>query len=421
MPFTLLGVTALVFCLTRLVPGGPVERLMQEHGMISTADEGTVGHVTTEERERLIEQFNLDEPIWKAYLQWLGVLRRREGIVKAEFDDAGNASLTTSAADGRPRVLRVRLEGNEPLYEKPQWFRDEGWKLSIESPEQRAKQLGKLDSRSSGVTGSESPPRARAVMYRMVWSGVAEGDLGRSYKYDATVLGMMSERIPVTLYFGILSVLVMYVVSIPLGVWKAVHHNGIGDKISTLLLYVAYAVPGFALGTILLLYLGAHLNYLPLYGLTDANFATLTFTEKLADIARHTILPLTCYTVGALALTTMLMKNCMLENLGADYMRTAAAKGMSYRRAVWRHALRNALIPMASGLGSVICSVVGGSILIERVFGIHGFGMLSYQALVDRDYTLVMGTLLLSAVAIVLGNLASDILVARLDPRIEFH
>ena len=120
-------------------------------------------------------------------------------------------------------------------------------------------------------------------------------------------------------------------------------------------------------------------------------------------------------------MTTMMMKNSMLENLGADYMRTAVAKGLSYHRAVWRHAVRNSLIPIASGLGGVVCSVVGGSILIERVFDIRGFGMLSYQALMDKDYSLIMGTLLVSSIVIVVGNLLSDILVAFLDPRITFR
>ena len=193
------------------------------------------------------------------------------------------------------------------------------------------------------------------------------------------------------------------------------------DGATSLLIFIGYAVPGFALGAILLIYLGARLEYFPLYGLTGADFDTLTAWGKISDIAAHTALPLACYVVGALAMTTMMMKNSMLENLGADYMRTAVAKGLSYHRAVWRHAVRNSLIPIASGLGGVVCSVVGGSILIERVFDIRGFGMLSYQALMDKDSSLIMGTLLVSSIVIVVGNLLSDILVAFLDPRITFR
>ena len=135
----------------------------------------------------------------------------------------------------------------------------------------------------------------------------------------------------------------------------------------------------------------------------------------------HTVLPLSCYVVSAFAMTTMMMKNNLMEHLSADYMRTAVAKGVSYRRAVWKHAFRNSFIPIVSGLGSVFCGIVGGSLLIERVFDIQGFGMLSFQALLDKDYSLIMGTLLLSSVMIVIGNLVSDILVAVIDPRIKFE
>ncbi len=420
MPVTLLGVSILVFCLSRLVPGGPAEQLMQEQATLVLKGEKTDvtpdGSVTEAERERLVEQFNLDEPAWKAYLQWLGLMRRREDITKAEFGDDGYAYLTTSAADGSPRVLRVRRDGGCVQGDLPAWFREEGWILRIESAEQRAEHR-RVHSRSRG----DPDLRARAIMYRMVWSGILQGDLGRSYKYDESVLSMMLERLPVSLYFGILGMLVMYGVSVPLGIWKALHHGSIGDRVTSALLYVGYAVPGFALGALLLIYLGARLNYFPLYGLTSPEFATMTFAEKLADVARHTVLPLCCYAVGSLALSTMMMKTGLLENLGADYMRTAIAKGNSYRRAVWRHALRNSLLPVVSGFGGVVCAVVGGSILVERVFAIHGFGLLCYQALIDKDYALIMGTLLLSSFIIVLGNLASDLLVARLDPRINFR
>lgn len=134
----------------------------------------------------------------------------------------------------------------------------------------------------------------------------------------------------------------------------------------------------------------------------------------------HTVLPLSCYVVSTFAMTTMMMKNNLMENLSADYVRTAVAKGVSFRSAVWRHAFRNSFIPIASTLGGVIASVVAGSILIERVFDIQGFGMLSFEALLDKDYSLIMGTLLLTSVLIILGNLVSDLLVALIDPRVKF-
>ena len=428
VPVTLIGVTLLVFCLTRLVPGGPVDRIMQEQAIGALmGDKASLApsssSMAEEDMERLEEIFNLNEPMWKAYLQWLGLRRCQVEVVKAEFGADGCAYISTSGPDGQPRTMEVRREGHTPYYLKPSWFLEESWRLRIESPEERAKTwaLRHHVQDEASIADHASRTRWRVVIYRKAFNGLLQGTLGRSYKYNEPVLSMMAARLPVSLYFGILGALIAYLVSIPLGVFKALKHKSIFDTASSFIIFVGYAVPGFALGAILLVYLGARLEYFPLYGLTSPGFSTMSFTEQLGDLAMHTVLPLTCYVVGALAMTTMMMKNNLLENLSADYMRTAVSKGVSYQRAVWRHAFRNSFIPIASTLGSVICSVVGGSILIERVFDIQGFGMLSYQALMDKDYSLIMGTLLLSSVMIILGNLLSDILVACLDPRIKFE
>ncbi len=424
-PFTLLGVTMLVFCLTRLVPGGPVDRILQERAIGALNGEKSTGiaadSVSESEREKLEDLFNLNEPLWKAYLQWLGLQRKRVETHRAEFDKDGAATITTAAADGSPRLLEVRMhQDGSPLFVPPPWFRAEAWELHIETSAERTERFGILRRRSGSAPPREELP-PRAVLCRKAYNGLLQGSLGRSYKYNEPVLGMILNRLPVSLYFGLLGALVAYMLSIPLGIFKALHHGSVLDGATSLLIFIGYAVPGFALGAILLIYLGARLEYFPLYGLTGADFESLSVWGKISDIAAHTVLPLACYVVGALAMTTMMMKNSMLENLSADYMRTAVAKGLSYHRAVWRHAVRNSIIPIASGLGGVVCSVVGGSILIERVFDIRGFGMLSYQALMDKDYSLIMGTLLVSSVVIILGNLLSDILVAILDPRITFR
>ena len=428
MPVTLIGVTVIVFCLTRLVPGGPVERIMQEQAigalMGDKASSSAAGaNMQDEDMERLEELFNLNEPMWRAYLQWLGVRRSRVETVRAEFTPQGSAYLSLSGKDGQVRLLEVQREGYSAHFLEPSWYREEGWRMSIESPEDRAQAWARRRHVHDEAAIAEQAQRLRwrVVIYRKAFNGLLQGSLGRSYKYNEPVLSMMAQRLPVSLYFGLLGALVAYMVSIPLGVAKALTHKSLFDSISSLFIFVGYAVPGFALGAALLVYLGARLEYFPLYGLTSPGFSTMSTAEKLADLAMHTALPLTCYVAGALAMTTMMMKNNLLEHLSADYMRTAVAKGVAFHRAVWGHAFRNAFIPVASSLGGVICSVVGGSILIERVFDIQGFGMLSYQALMDKDYSLIMGTLLLSSVMIILGNLVSDILVACLDPRIKFE
>ena len=428
VPITLIGVTLLVFCLTRLVPGGPVDRILQEQAIGALMGDKASGAasgstVSDDDMERLEELFNLDEPIWKAYLQWLGLRRSRVETVKAEFDAEGCAYLSTSGSHGQPRTLEVRREGMTLHYLEPEWFADEHWKLRLETPTDRAQAWAKRHHIRDAARIAEQAERMRwrVVIYRKAYRGLLQGNLGKSYKYNAPVLQMIASRLPVSLYFGILGTMIAYMVSIPLGVIKALKHKSLFDSMSSLFIFLGYAVPGFALGAILLVYLGARLEYFPLYGLTDPDFSSLSPAGKLADLAMHTVLPLTCYVVGALAMTTMMMKNNLLENLSADYMRTAVSKGVSFHRAVWAHAFRNSFIPIASTLGSIVCSVVGGSILIERVFDIQGFGMLSYQALMDKDYSLIMGTLLLSSVIIVLGNLLSDIFVAMLDPRIKFE
>lgn len=429
IPITLIGITFVVFCLTRMVPGGPVERILQEQAIGALAGERSAGPtgtmVSEADIERLEELFNLQKPVWLAYLQWLGIRRREVEIAKAEFGDDDSAVLTISSLSGNCAVIEVQREGNSVNYLAEPWFEEEGWRMRLESPLERAERW----ARRNGVTDetaiaerAESPTcrRWRVVAYRKAFDGLLQGSLGCSYKYNEPVVGMMFERLPVSLYFGILGVLISYLISVPLGGYKALSHNSWFDGVSSLFVFLGYAVPGFALGAVLLVYLGARLEWFPLYGLTSPDFPGMSLWEQVKDLAHHTVLPLSCYVVGSFAMITMMMKNNLMENISADYVRTAVAKGVPFRRAVWRHAFRNSVIPLASTLGSTLCGVVAGSLLIERVFDIQGFGMLSFQALMDKDYSLIMGTLLLSSVLIVVGNLLSDILVACIDPRIRF-
>lgn len=430
IPITLVGITFLVFCLTRMVPGGPVERLLQEQAIGALSGEkanaaDSNNALSDDDVEKLEELFNLQEPIWKAYLQWLGVYPRKVDIAKAPFNHDGSAYITLTDNAGRAEILEVRREGRQPVYHAEPWVQQERWHIRLESPRDRAKRWAKrrgiTDEQQIQARQRTSSAGWRAYAYHRRLSGLLQGDLGLSYKYNEPVVRMMMERLPVSLYFGLLGALLTYLISIPLGVFKALHHKSLADSLSSVFIFIGYAVPGFALGAVLLVYLGARLEWFPLYGLTSPEFEQLSFAAQIKDLAMHTALPLSCYVVSTFAMTTMMMKNNLMENLSADYMRTAASKGVPYRRAVWRHAFRNSLIPIVSGLGGVVYSVVGGSILIERVFDIPGFGMLSFQALLDKDYSLIMGTLLLTSLFIIVGNLIADIIVALLDPRVQFE
>ncbi len=432
MPITLIGITFIVFCLTRMVPGGPVERMLQEQSIAALAGEKALGGATTaspvdeDDIERLEELFNLQEPIWKSYLQWLGILPREVDITKAEFGADGSAYLTVAPPGQRRAVIiEVQRDGDIPKFLAEPWFEEEGWHIRLESPRDRAQRWATRNkvSDTAAIREREGSPHCRhwrAIAYRDKHEGLLQGSLGLSYKYNEPVADMMLSRLPVSLYFGILGALITYMVSIPLGVFKALCHRSMFDSLSSVFIFLGYAVPGFALGAVLLVYLGAHLEWFPLYGLTSPGFEQMGWQQKLEDIAMHTVLPLACYVVSTFAMTTMMMKNSLMENLSADYVRTAVSKGVSFRGAVWGHAFRNSFIPIASTLGSVLCTIFGGSILIERVFDIQGFGMLSFQALIDKDYSLIMGTLLLSSILIIIGNLVSDILVALIDPRVKF-
>jgi microcin C transport system permease protein len=155
-------------------------------------------------------------------------------------------------------------------------------------------------------------------------------------------------------------------------------------------------------------------------GFTSYNFDDLTLGGKIGDLLHHAVLPLACYLVGSFAVTTLLMKNHLMDNLSADYVRTALAKGVSFNQAVLKHALRNSLIPIATTFGQNITLVVSGSFLIETVFDINGFGLLGLSSIFDRDYPVVMGVIFLASLLLLLGNILSDVLVALIDPRIRF-
>jgi microcin C transport system permease protein len=158
-----------------------------------------------------------------------------------------------------------------------------------------------------------------------------------------------------------------------------------------------------------------------MFGLTSPEFPEMNSWDQLKDLAHHTVLPLICYVAGGFAFLTMLMKNSLMENMAADYVRTAVSKGVGFGGAVFGHAFRNSFIPIATSLGHLITVFVGGSMLIEQVFDIQGFGLLQYHAVIDRDVPLIMGTLSIAALLMLLGNVLSDLIVAMVDPRIKFN
>ena len=245
-------------------------------------------------------------------------------------------------------------------------------------------------------------------------------NLGQSFRYNAPVLQVIADRLPVSIYYGLVTAFFTYAISIPLGIVKALKHRTTIDNLTSVLIFIGYAIPGFALGAVLANVLAVQFEIFPLGGFQSANTAGLTPLERIADVAWHSVLPLIAYLVGAFAVRTMLMKNSLMENMSADYVRTALAKGLNWRRAVFVHALRNSLIPIATSIGSLLGIFLTGSVLIERVFNIQGVGLLFFEAIQARDFPVVMGFLVISSVILMLGNLLSDLAVALVDPRVRF-
>lgn len=258
----------------------------------------------------------------------------------------------------------------------------------------------------------------------IIWVGnLVKFDLGRSYKYNEPVWDVISSRFPVSIYFGLIGFFLTYLICVPLGVYKAVKNGSTFDFISSAMVFIGYSIPGFAFGAMMLVLFGggSFWDVFPLGGFRSANWEVLSSTEKIWDQVQHTFLPVLSYMIGSFATLTILTKNSVIENLSQDYIRTAYSKGLSEKKVIFGHALRNSLIPISTGLGHAISLVLAGSFLIEKVFNINGMGLLGYESIIERDYPVVMGILVISTVLLLVGNILSDIIYAIVDPRIRFN
>jgi microcin C transport system permease protein len=267
--------------------------------------------------------------------------------------------------------------------------------------------------------GFDKPIHIRYVQW--LWK-VLHLDLGTSYIYQDPVWDVIRSRFPVSIFLGLTGFLLSYIICIPLGVLKAVRHGSTFDVASSALVFMGYSVPGWALGTALLVLFGggSFWSVFPLGGFRPDNWDYLSVWGKITGQLHHMFLPVVCYMVGSFATLTILSKNSLMENLGQDYVRTAFAKGLHERRVIFKHALRNSLIPLVTGLGNVISLILAGSFLIERVFNIDGMGYLGYTAILQRDYPVALGILVIDSLLMLVGNILSDVIYATVDPRIRF-
>ncbi|MDI6755556.1 MAG: ABC transporter permease [Thermodesulfobacteriota bacterium] len=245
-------------------------------------------------------------------------------------------------------------------------------------------------------------------------------DFGNSFSQDGRkVADKIFERLPVTISINVISLLLILLVAIPLGVLSATHKNSLFDKATTVFVFVGFAVPTFWLALLLMILFGVHLGWLPISGLKSLNYEYLPASGQLWDRVSHLILPVLLSAFGGLAGLSRYMRSTMLEVIRQDYITTAKAKGLSNRVVVFKHALRNALLPVITVLGLSIPGLIGGSVIFETIFAIPGMGQLFYASVMARDYPTIMGILVIGAVLTLFGNLIADVSYALADPRIQ--
>lgn len=261
------------------------------------------------------------------------------------------------------------------------------------------------------------------VQYFLWLKRLATLDFGESYKDHRPVITKVKEALPVTLLLNIISIFLIYLISVPLGIFSALSPQSRLDKFITLILFILYSLPSFWVAMILVMFLagGEYANLFPVVGLVSEGFAQLSLWGKLGNLLWHLVLPVTVLTYGGLAFLSRFSRAQILEVIRQDYIRTARAKGLPERVVIFKHALRNALIPLVTLMGTLLPGLIGGSVIVEQIFSIPGMGRLGFEAVLSRDYPTVMAIAAIEAVLTLVSLLISDILYVIVDPRISFE
>jgi microcin C transport system permease protein len=276
--------------------------------------------------------------------------------------------------------------------------------------------LGKIREEFGFEVGDDG--RVYQVESRL--SGIIQLDFGQSHTYNEPVLGLIGSKMEVSVQFGLIGYFLTWLVCIPLGVFKGIKHRSTFDTGSSVLVFLGYSIPGFVLCLVLLSTLAVNFDWLPLGGYKPANIEDLGWWDSVIGRIRHMLIPVAGYMIGGFAAMTILMKNSLLENLSQDYVRTAFAKGLSEKRVIFVHALRNSLIPVTAGIGHALGLLFAGSFLIEKACNIDGMGLLGFEAIKMRDYPITLGLMVFLVLIRLFGNILSDIIWALIDPRIRF-
>lgn len=244
-------------------------------------------------------------------------------------------------------------------------------------------------------------------------------DFGKSFVDGRSVLEKIEERIPITLTINVLSMILIFIVAVPIGVISATKRYSVFDKISTVLVFVGFSTPTFWLALLLMIFFGVQLGVLPISGIQSIDVSGLSAAGRLADWGRHLILPVFVSAFGSIAGLSRYSRSSMLEVIRQDYIRTARAKGLSEKEVIRKHALKNAMLPIVTIMGLSVPGLIGGGVIFETIFAIPGMGQLYYQSVMSRDYPAIMGLMVIFAVLTLAGNLIADIAYGLVDPRIR--
>ena len=261
------------------------------------------------------------------------------------------------------------------------------------------------------------------VRYFEMLVSYARFDLGKSFLQNKQVWDLIKEKLPVSVSLGLWTFFISYLISVPLGVAKAVREGSRFDTVTTGLVLLGYAVPGFVLGLLLIVLFagGSFFDWFPLRGLTSDNWDELGWGARIRDYLWHLALPLTCLVIGSFATITMLTKNTFIEEIRKQYVLVARARGLSQKRVLYKHIFRNALIPLLTGFpAAFIGAFFAGALLIETLFSLDGLGLLSFESIVRRDYPVVLGSLYLFTLIALVTKLLTDLMYVVADPRVQF-
>lgn len=261
------------------------------------------------------------------------------------------------------------------------------------------------------------------VRYFEMLNNFAHFRLGNSYFHNKPVATLIAEKLPVSISLGLWSFMLSYLISVPLGIAKAMRAGSRFDTVTTFIVLAGNAIPGFVLGVALLVLFGggSFLQWFPLRGLTSANWADLSPGGRIADYLWHIILPVAAMTIGSFAVITIMTKNSVLEEIHKQYVMTARAKGLGERAVLWRHVFRNAMMPIMTGFpAAFVGAFFTGSVLIETLFSLDGLGLLSYESIMRRDYPVVLGSLFLFTLIGLVTTLIRDLCYLWVDPRVKY-